>query len=1375
MFNSRQIPNRLRQLGRLTCLAMIMSISSSGLALVTKGAEPWADSRLNVTRDLEFWFDALRAKGPETAPADGKLSTWQDASGHGRQLSQSSASARPTLLKVGTEAVVRFDGRDDVFHLAGPQAERKNVTIFVVAAPRYNPGAFAGVLALNARDQRDFVSGICLDQGPAPSARFGTLNVEGRGFTSWKNLLKTDRRFGSLTILAVTMDERTVRLEVDGQTALSRPRDDQPISIDELTLGARFYEHGPGPQHVQGCGAWDVAEVLVYGRSLTPTEMGDVNTYFRTRYESLKNSLPPDPEAPAESLKPVADPPPIQVFVPGFEVRELPLDLTNVNNLLYRHDGTLMALAYDGRIWSLRDTDGDGLEDKAELFWDSHGTLRSPIGMDVTPPGYPHGDGVAIASKSRCVLIVDTDSDGKGDKEIVVADGWKDKNHQIDAIGIAIDPRDGAVFFGRGTADYTNAYLKGNDGKARYDLNDEMGTIQRVSPDLKSRKIVATGIRFSVGLRFDRYGELFATDQEGATWLPNGNPLDELLHIRQGRHYGFPPRHPAHLPNVIDEPSVFDYAPQHQSLCGFAFNEPVVRGGKTFGPDFWAGDAIVTGESRGKLYRTKLVRTDHGYVGQNTLIAALNHLTIDCCLAPDGSLRVACHSGGPDWGSGPTGKGKLFSIRYADRQQPQPVVVWPNGPREVHVEFDRPLDPASLGELQKSIRLTSGNFVGAGDRFETLWPGYAVVNAEKLSPRKDLAVRAVSVTPDRRSLVITTDPQRQAVRFAMQLPGMGRPARDRSNPTSQMPEIDLAWDLTGVEAEWTPVSGELAWKGWLPHADLAVARELTAGSATHDALWQYMKGPGELRMKFRLDLRKMLQPAIQPGARLDFEYPPETVTVRFSSSGKIQLDSPAEHRSNGNSAEINVDNSKTEMVDFEFRSKFLAGEPRISIQFSTAADPMPRTLPLRRFFVPWSAIGEESRSEPSSKPEIPEIAGGRWSRGRKVFFGDSASCSKCHSVHGQGGIIGPDLSNLRHRDYASVLRDISLPSFALNPDHLSYTVEMKTGQILTGTVRIHGDRVIVGDTEGRETSLVREEVDRLSPSPASIMPEGLPQRIGPDNMRDLMAFLLTEGPAMPDYGPLTAPVPRRMSEIRAILEGAPAPPPVARNLKIVLVGGRKDHGPGEHDYPAWQKAWLELLSIDKKIEMEIADSWPTVEQIRSADVLVFFQQGTWNEDRAADLDRFLARGGGAVYLHYAVDGGKDPSGFAKRIGLAWESGRSKYRHGPLELKFTKIASNPITRNFSNLVLHDESYWNLAGDASDVNILAEGLEDGKPQPLVWTKETGKGRVFVSIPGHFSWSFDDPLFRILILRGMAWAAREPVDRFDSLILTGARVDR
>src|SRR5262245_32349272 len=57
------------------------------------------------------------------------------------------------------------------------------------------------------------------------------------------------------------------------------------------------------------------------------------------------------------------------MLVPGFTVRELPVEITSLNNVEYAPDGRLFAGGYDGRFHMLRDTDGDGLEDKVETFW----------------------------------------------------------------------------------------------------------------------------------------------------------------------------------------------------------------------------------------------------------------------------------------------------------------------------------------------------------------------------------------------------------------------------------------------------------------------------------------------------------------------------------------------------------------------------------------------------------------------------------------------------------------------------------------------------------------------------------------------------------------------------------------------------------------------------------------------------------------------------------------------------------------------------------------------------------------------------------------------------------------------------------------------
>jgi type 1 glutamine amidotransferase len=253
------------------------------------------------------------------------------------------------------------------------------------------------------------------------------------------------------------------------------------------------------------------------------------------------------------------------------------------------------------------------------------------------------------------------------------------------------------------------------------------------------------------------------------------------------------------------------------------------------------------------------------------------------------------------------------------------------------------------------------------------------------------------------------------------------------------------------------------------------------------------------------------------------------------------------------------------------------------------------------------------------------------------------------------------------------------------------------------------------------------------------------------------------------------PKPRPKAEVDAVLAGAPTPPETIKALRLVLVAGKKDHAKGEHDYPAWQKAWSALFKMADKVDVVTASEWPEREEFQKADVMVFYQHGDWTAARAADVDAFLERGGGLIYIHWAVDGREDAPGFAKRIGLASRGGKIKYRHGPLELEFNKDSKHPITRNFDKLKLVDESYWMLTGELPADRVLATQVEDKEQRPLFWTTEPAKGRVFVSIPGHYSWTFDDPMFRVLLLRGIAWAAKEPVDRFNDLVWPGAEFNK
>ncbi|OAI57683.1 hypothetical protein AYO49_06465 [Verrucomicrobiaceae bacterium SCGC AG-212-N21] len=184
--------------------------------------------------------------------------------------------------------------------------------------------------------------------------------------------------------------------------------------------------------------------------------------------------------------------------------------------------------------------------------------------------------------------------------------------------------------------------------------------------------------------------------------------------------------------------------------------------------------------------------------------------------------------------------------------------------------------------------------------------------------------------------------------------------------------------------------------------------------------------------------------------------------------------------------------------------------------------------------------------------------------------------------------------------------------------------------------------------------------------------------------------------------------------------------------------------------------------------------FPSASQLDAADVSVFYSRNQgWDLNAAALLDKYQARGGGLVYIHFAVEGGKHALPFAERVGLAFSF--SAFRHGPMDLVFTDAAqAHPITRGFSKIGFLDESYWKMHGDTKRLGILATSLEENEQRPQLWTLERNSGRVFGCIPGHYTWTFDDPLFRLLVLRGISWAAKqEDVDRLSELCTIGARV--
>ncbi|MCI2238541.1 ThuA domain-containing protein [Paenibacillus sp. TRM 82003] len=131
------------------------------------------------------------------------------------------------------------------------------------------------------------------------------------------------------------------------------------------------------------------------------------------------------------------------------------------------------------------------------------------------------------------------------------------------------------------------------------------------------------------------------------------------------------------------------------------------------------------------------------------------------------------------------------------------------------------------------------------------------------------------------------------------------------------------------------------------------------------------------------------------------------------------------------------------------------------------------------------------------------------------------------------------------------------------------------------------------------------------------------------------------------------------------------------------------------------------------------------------------------------------------YLHFiggqfACHPGKAP---AERVGEQSDN------YVPYRVEMLPAAAeHPITQGIGDFDLVTEQYWVLTDDYLDVlATTTQAVRAWDPwhrpvtSPAIWTRQWGKGRMFVSTPGHNVEVLRDPNVKTIIERGLLWAAR------------------
>lgn len=444
------------------------------------------------------------------------------------------------------------------------------------------------------------------------------------------------------------------------------------------------------------------------------------------------------------------EPVPLHV-VPGYKAVRVPLETSIMpTGLAWRPDGELMVSSLKGRIWTVRDTDGDGLEDQITPFSDE---LAAPYGLAATDRY------VDVVNKYGLLRLFDDDGDGRADRQETIASGWGHTTDYHDwAVGLPSDAAGNyyiAIPCQQDKRSPAAAHLRGTVLK----LTPREPTTGNSRPfDIEA---ITAGHRFPMGIALNRAGQLFVTDNQG-----NYNPFNELNYVRAGKHFGFinaVDRKPGFQP-PLTPPSIDIPHPWTRSVNGICFLEtpPHVRrqsAENLFGP--------FEGHLVGCEYDTRrLIRMSLQQVG-DTMQGAAYPFSYDeppsgppflgplvSSISPDGDLYI----GGirdSGWG-GANNVGELVRLQARAGKLPCGIAEVRATHTGFVVEFTGPADPKRAADV-------ANYSLASYTRIST--PAYGGNDVE----RRVESIRAVHVVADARSVTLTVDKLRAGFVYELNL------------------------------------------------------------------------------------------------------------------------------------------------------------------------------------------------------------------------------------------------------------------------------------------------------------------------------------------------------------------------------------------------------------------------------------------------------------------------------------------------------------------------------------------------------------------------------------------------------------------------------
>ena len=247
----------------------------------------------------------------------------------------------------------------------------------------------------------------------------------------------------------------------------------------------------------------------------------------------------------------------------------------------------------------------------------------------------------------------------------------------------------------------------------------------------------------------------------------------------------------------------------------------------------------------------------------------------------------------------------------------------------------------------------------------------------------------------------------------------------------------------------------------------------------------------------------------------------------------------------------------------------------------------------------------------------------------------------------------------------------------------------------------------------------------------------------------------------------------------AAQQPAPAAPP---KIQALIITGQNGHD-WRGTTPLLRKALEDTGKFEVRVTEEFRGAGP--ESLAPYDVVVlnYYERGRpelrWGEKTDAAFLDYVRSGKGVVMYHFSTAAFDGWTEYEKLSGGNWRPNNGHHSAPHDYMVDIKDTEHPITKGLklSFPQANDELYGNLRWQpAGTYHVLATALDDHAlyaasrtdaraPQPLVgasanepmlWTVDYGKGRVFGTALGHIGPNVESPAFVTTFTRGTEWAA-------------------